>query len=225
MINREDSAFMEGLLGSLNDIESGTSTGNYVSVKANSDETKKLLEGLSDIGFEYGNLLNPEKEQPLYNKMDNYMEDDNYDYSSHYAKPVAEMYNKPVPKENWSLVEGLAVGTKNIKTYSIKCNHSQQIIMNNMMMYEAALTLVNLLNEGKMISDAKVLGIISSGLQYTKVMNEYIDASKKRQKVLNESKYDKAKELDDLIAEKKSEAIKLKERVKTFLIQEGYITK
>lgn len=49
MINREDSAFMEGLLGSLNDIESGTTTGTNITVKTNSDETKKLLEGLTDI--------------------------------------------------------------------------------------------------------------------------------------------------------------------------------
>lgn len=221
-----ETEFMEGLLGSLNDIEDAT--GSVVVSKESYDETRQLLEGLNDVGLEYGNLLNP---QDSPHPKSSYNEN-HYDVQSRmdqlYSEPVhqAPVYKaEPVIKTNWSLVESIAAGTKNTKTYSIKSNHSSQVIMSGIMMYEAALTLVNLLNEGRMITDTKILGIISSGLQYTKVMNEVIDASRQRQRVLNESKYDKAKELDAIISEKKMEAVKLKERVLTFLVQEGYITK
>lgn len=129
------------------------------------------------------------------------------------------------PKTNWSLVENIVPGTKNTKIYSIKSNHSGQEIIDGIMMYEAAFSLTKLLNEGRMLSDAKILGIISSGLQYTAVVNEGISAAKARNKVLKESRYDEAKDLDVIIAEKKAEAYKLKERVLTFLKKEGYISK
>lgn len=130
---------------------------------------------------------------------------------------------KPTNGKKWELVEEHYKGTKSTKVYSIKCNSNGQIIMNNILMYEAALTLVNLLNEGRMLTDAKILGIISSGIQFTAVMNEVIKVSRERQKVLNEARYDAAKELDITIAEKKNEAYKLKERVLNFLKSEGYI--
>lgn len=245
-----ESDFMEGLLGSLNDIEDGTAA---PSVSQQSyDETRNLLEGLNEIGLAYGNLLNPE-DAPMPQKNNITTNDMIYEHqddweaaeklSSHYAKvpgeyvfeepvpfyesnnPVQQQYNINAPKTNWSLIEESVPGVKSMKMYSIKSNHSGQRIIEGMMMYEAAKTLENLLNEGRPISDIKVLGIISSGLQYTTVMNEAINSARKRQKVLNESKYDVAKELDTVIAEKKKEAQKLKERVIRFLVDEGYITK
>lgn len=142
---------------------------------------------------------------------------------------VAESYTAPsVSKvqtngKKWELVEEHYPGTKNTNVYSVRCNSNSQVIMNNILMKEAALTLVNLLNEGRMLTDAKVLGIISSGVQFTAVMNEVIKVSRERQVVLNESRYDEAKDLDIIIAEKKNEAYKLKERVLKFLKSEGYI--
>lgn len=249
MIN-EESNFMYGLLDSLNDIEEGTAAPNVEAI--NYDETRKLLEGLNDIGLAYGNLLNPE-DAPMPNQNNIQHSDMIYEHqddweaaeklSSHYAKVPGEyvfeeessFYDsspKPItqniqtqPKTAWSLVEESVPGVKSLKMYSIKSNHSGQVIMDSMMMFEAAQTIVNLLNEGRTISDFRILGIISSGLQYTAVMNEAIKSAKKRQKVLKESKYDVAKELDTVIAEKKKEALKLKERVITFLVDEGYITK
>ncbi|AFA44406.1 hypothetical protein [Klebsiella phage phiKp_21] len=138
----------------------------------------------------------------------------------YYTEPVIQ---KPKNTKKWDLVEDHYPGTKSTKVYSIKCNSNDQIIMNNILMHEAALTLVNLLNEGRMLTDPKILGIISSGIQFTSVMNEVIKVSKERLVVLNEARYDDAKELDVKIAEKKNEAYKLKKRVLDFLKTEGYI--
>ena len=212
---------MADLLSGLNDIEAGaTHNASGVPYKSGGDigAMTDILTSLNEAGMNYG--VDPEQTHP-------HVVPFHAPYNEHMlghqaAQPVVQRAPAK-PKTNWSLVEEKIQGTKSTKVYSVKCNHSSQVIMNNIMMYEAALTLVNLLNEGRMLTDAKVLGIISSGLQYTNVITEALKAAQKRQRVLNESKYDEAKDLDIIIAEKKAEAYKLKERVLNFLKSEGYI--
>ncbi|BBM61615.1 Uncharacterised protein [Escherichia coli] len=210
---------MADLLSGLNDIEAGeTHNASGVPYKTGGDigAMASILTSLNEAGMDYG--------EPQHPHMVQYNSPYNEHLSGNSPVPSPRPSQAPIkPKTNWSLVEEKVQGTKSTKVYSIKCNHSSQIIMNNIMMYEAALTLVNLLNEGRMLTDAKVLGIISSGLQYTNVISEALKAAQKRQRVLNESKYDEAKDLDIIIAEKKAEAYKLKERVLNFLKSEGYI--
>lgn len=252
MINNESSA-MYDLLDSLNSIEDGTADPHEAQQRF--DQTRQLLEDLNDVGLEYGNLLNPEDAPMQRNNAPSQTHDiyEHYDdfaaaesLASHYAQVPGEyVFEDPIldapapvqqhqqqyhskfaqPKTNWSLVTEDVKGVKNIKMYSVKSNHSGQVILDGMMMFEAAQTLVNLLNEGRNLSDAKILGIISAGLQYTTVINETIKCMRSRQKVLNESKYAEAEKLDTVIAERKAQAKALKERVLTFLVDEGYITK
>lgn len=224
---------MSDLLSGLNDIEDGkvssTGTGSY-DVASSVGAMTNILTSLNELNeseMKYGEPIEyidnvVENVAATYVIGEDGLPIESYTAPTPVHKPVNSSYN-PRPTTNWSLVEDKLPGTKNTKIYSIKCNHSSQVIMNGIMMYEAALTLVNLLNAGRMLSDAKVLGIISSGLQYTNVMTETLKAAKKRQTVLNESKYDEAKDLDIIIAEKKAEAYKLKERVMNFLKAEGYI--
>lgn len=246
MIDRNEVNNIMDMLGSLDDIEAGTNA--PVASQESFNATRDLLSGLNDIGLAYGNLLTPEnavpdqiQESQLYENYDDFEAQErlnqiygqnpdgvnNYDKGKSQSKSVQQTFKPNVesPKTAWSLVEEIAPGTKNTKMYSIQSNHSGQTIMDGIMMYEAALTLTNLLNEGRKINDTKMLGIISSGLQYTSVINEGINAARERQKVLKESRYDDAKDLDIIIAEKKAEAYKLKERVLTFLQKEGYISK
>lgn len=252
MIERNEVNAFADILGSLNDIEEGTNVAGPSQQQF--DETKNLLHSLNDIGLSYGNLTTPENAVPdniqpvqMNESYDDWQAQEQLDsiygqmpgangIDYGYSAPVVHHHtisNNPqsayvptgTPKSNWSLVEGIVQGTKSTKTYSIQSNHSGQKIMDGIMMYEAAFALTKLLNEGKMITDTKILGIISSGLQYTSVVNEGIKAAKDRNKVLKESRYDDAKDLDIIIAEKKAEAYKLKERVLTFLKKEGYISK
>lgn len=247
MIERSEVSNIMDILGSLNEIEDGNNKPGPS--QQSFDETRNLLNSLNDVGLAYGTLLNPEdsvidqnKSKPIYENYDNddWEEQEKLDriYEQNPSGKIDYGYKEPqksyktqspplvqanTQKTAWSLVENTVDGTKNTKTYSIQSNHSGQIIMDGIMMYEAALTITNLLNEGKMITDTKMLGIISSGLQYTSVVNEALKAAKDRQKVLKESRYDDAKDLDIIIAEKKAEAYKLKERVLAFLTKEGYI--
>lgn len=253
MIERNEVNAFADILGSLNDIEEGTNVAGPSQQQF--DATKNLLHSLNDIGLSYGNLTTPENAVPdniqSAQVNEGYQYDDweaqeqldsiygqipgengiDYGYSAPKVTHVHNMNTQSSyvptgsPSTNWSLVEGIVEGTKSTKIYSIKSNHSGQKIMDGIMMYEAAFALTKLLNEGKMITDTKILGIISSGLQYTSVVNEGIKAAKDRNKVLKESRYDDAKDLDIIIAEKKAEAYKLKERVLTFLKKEGYISK
>lgn len=246
MIDRNEVNNIMDMLGSLDEIEAGTNA--PVASQESFNATRDLLSGLNDIGLAYGNLLTPENAVPdqiseyqLYENYDDFEAQErlnqiygqdpngviNYDQGKPQTKSVQQTFKPSIgsPKTAWSLVEEVAPGTKSTKVYSIQSNHSGQKIMDGIMMYEAALTLTNLLNEGRKINDTKMLGIISSGLQYTNVVNEGIKAARERQKVLKESRYDDAKDLDIIIAEKKAEAYKLKERVLTFLQKEGYISK
>lgn len=212
---------MADLLSGLNDIEAGaTHSATGVPYKSGGDigVMTDILTSLNEAGMSYGEPVHPHV--VAYDSPYNEHLNGNTMASPQPAPPPRAPAK---PKTNWSLVEEKVQGTKSTKVYSVKCNHSSQIIMNNIMMYEAAQTIVNLLNEGRMLTDAKILGIISSGLQFTNVMSEALKAAQKRQRVLNESKYDEAKDLDIVIAEKKAEAYKLKERVLNFLKSEGYI--
>lgn len=246
MIERNEVNAFADILGSLNDIEEGVNVPGPSQQQF--DETKNLLNSLNDIGLSYGNLRTPENAVPdnirpvqvnesyddwqTQEQLDNIygqnpeLGDIDYGYSAPVQKPQQQA---PHQNQNittaWVMEEEVVPGTKSTKSYSIKSNHSGQKIMDGIMMYEAAFTLTKLLNEGRMITDTKILGIISSGLQYTSVVNEALKAAKDRQKVLKESRYDEAKDLDIIIAEKKAEAYKLKERVLTFLQKEGYISK
>lgn len=136
--------------------------------------------------------------------------------------------NKSTPTyisgKNWSITESEVLGMKSAKSYSVKCNRTGQVLFDNLMLAESAIALMKLLNDGRSLSDPKILGIISSGLQYTSVVNEAIKAAKKRQAVLKESKYDDAKELDNVIAEHKKRANELRYKVLAFLKDEGFIS-
>lgn len=212
-------------------------------------ETKNLLHSLNEVTGEYGTLL---QEDAAYYDQGGFMDDEN-DFSSIYgyyepqegenfiADPQVTMRKVPqpqtqqtayvqpnrpyVPGMNWSITEESVMGMKNAIMYSIKCNATNQVVLNNIMMYESALALRNILNSGKSLTDPKVLGIISSGIQYTNVVQEAIKAAKERQQVLKESRYDKAQELDGVIAEHKNKAKELKQRVLNFLEEEGFLAK
>lgn len=217
--------------------------------QVNYEATRDLLYSLHEVTGEYGNI---HQEDMNYYDQGGYLTEsiDYDDVYSHYEPSENENFiqdlpvrpraptqhtqatnvppptNRPyVPGKNWSIIEESVMGMKSAKSYSIKCNNTNQVILDNIMMYESALALRQILNDGKTLTDPKVLGIISSGIQYTKVITEALTAAKKRQEVLKESRYDMAQELDVVISGHKQKATELKERVLDFLREEGFITK
>ena len=241
----ENSAFFENLLSDLDDIENGTAA---PSVSAQSmDATRQLLESLNEVGVGYGSIIAEQlgAAPSEYFDVDSTKLDSIYgtyipqpgdpDYAGPPAsvqqpvqqQPVQQAYTQQVfqPGKNWELVEESVDGMKSAKKYGVRSIHSKQVILDNIMMKESALALRNLLNEGESLTNPKVLGLISSGIQYTAAMNDIIKAAKQRSAVLRESRYDKAQELDIVIEQKKNIAKELKGRVLDFLRNEGFISK
>lgn len=143
-----------------------------------------------------------------------------------YHTPVLE--NAPVyakPLTPWTMVSEDVKGLKNAKKYSIQNAYNKQNIIEGIMMREAATAILNVLNEGGTISDTKVLGIISYGIQYTKILESALKSVKTRQYVLSESNYSRAAELDTEIANYRTQAQSLKEKVMGFISTNGFSTK
>lgn len=228
----EQYAKTRALLESLNDI--GMDYGSPVNV----DEQVPVYDLNDDP--EYMN----DKLSSLYGTYIPQPGEEGYDEIKHSQPPIVEnnhqphhyqpqesthnVYNKVqnntyTPGQNWVIIEDPVPGAKSSVIYSIKSYHTHQVILDNIMMKESALALRNLLNEGRTLSDPKMLGLISSGIQYTKVMNTVIDSHQKRATVLRECRYDDAKELDVVIEEQKQKALELKKKVLKFLQDEGYI--
>lgn len=247
--------FMVDLLSGLDDIEAGRpSNVDPSDARKHYDATRDLLESLNEAGLEYGNLSG-ENEKYMEENFDisardvidadaklesvygNYIPqagEEGYDPVLHeHIQPVVPQHHvqaapKAVeykPGENWIITEEEVQGMKSATKYGIKSRHSGQVILDNIMMKESALALRNLLNEGHTLTNPKILGLISSGIQYTAVMTDIIKAGKQRASVLRESKYDDAKELDVIILNKKKRAVELKQKVIDFLRDEGFIGK
>lgn len=128
-----------------------------------------------------------------------------------------------VKGSSWRLLEEDAFGYKSAKIYQIQNIHDGSIILDNIMMYESAVALLRLLHEGRSLSSPKVLGIISSGLQYSVVLEGAIKKMKERKVVLNNKEYGRAQELDVEIEEYQTKAETLKTSVIQFLKNEGFM--
>lgn len=255
MITKQEADMFGDLLSTLDDIEEGTHVPSGPSATALNETKQllqSLNEVGADYGtllnqdaqlfgeqFAYDNYMN-DSDAKLDSIYGQYVEDgvDPDSIHNNYVPSTVQMRNvqpsqktqiqqdRPyVPGMNWTIVEESVLGMKNAVMYSIKCNATNQVVLNNIMMYESALALRNILNSGKSLTDPKILGIISSGIQYTNVVQEAIKAARERQKVLKESRYDKAQELDSVIAEHKNKAKELKQRVLNFLEEEGFLAK
>lgn len=128
-----------------------------------------------------------------------------------------------VAGSSWRLLEEETMGLKSAKIYKIQNVYDSCIIIDNIMMYESAVALLRLLNDGVALSTPKILGIISSGLQYSIVMEDAIKYIKERKIVLDKRDYARAQELDTVISELKEKADKLKQSVISFLQNEGFM--
>lgn len=129
------------------------------------------------------------------------------------------------PTTPWSILSEDVKGLKNVKKYSIQNSYNNQVIIEGIMMQEAAMALLNVLNDGGTLTNPKVLGIISYGIQYTNILEQAIKSLKDRQAVLRESNYARAAELDVQISEQKTKAQVLKEQISTFISSNGFNSK
>lgn len=150
--------------------------------------------------------------------------DDNLNFKPSQAATQNAMRSMlPPGTKEWVLRESESPEHKKAKVYSVHSSYTGNAIIDGIMMYESAASITNLLNEGKPLSDTKVLGIISSGLLYSSVLKEGLKLAKKRQAALNNKDYQAAMEMDAGIDASKEEANELRESVLKYLKDEGYL--
>lgn len=130
-----------------------------------------------------------------------------------------------ISKITFVVTENKLKELKSISNFSVEIKETGQAIIKDIYLKECAFVVANYLNNGNTLSDVKVLGVISSAIQYTSVINEIRKVSSARHAVLRESKYDKAMEFDRELSELQSKAYQIKDRVMSFLKENGYINK
>ncbi|WNA16021.1 hypothetical protein XaC1_378 [Xanthomonas phage XaC1] len=205
--------FFSNLLGKLDYENLDLSAGHSAPPKRNIVAESRLETSYNDIDLEgsYNEYELPQQE-PI--------------FSDYTPMPQHREYQPQVVlKEAWKMIGTEVPGMKNVKKYSIQSNYNQQNIVEGIMMQEAAIALLKVLNEGGSLSDPKVLGIMSYGIQYTDLLEKALKSVKSRQIVLNESNYSRAMELDKDIAEYKTQAQSLKAKIISFINANGFGTK
>lgn len=221
---------MENILGKLSNIEGfDYENRDYSELKANAafNQNTRNVDPY-DVDQRLANIYaNPALYQDTYIEGEipqDYIPEPQYVYES---APVAQanILQVKTPKTPWSILSEDVKGLKNVKKYSIQNSYNNQVIIEGIMMQEAAMALLNVLNEGGTLTNPKVLGIISYGIQYTKILEDAIKSLKDRQEVLRESNYARAAELDVQISEQKKKAQVLKEQISTFITSNGFKSK
>lgn len=216
---------MENILGKLSAIDAFDNVSTYDALAQNAHVIKPTY---MDAESKLANIYaNPELYQDSYIEGEvpkDHVPEPHYVYES---APVGQTNSGHVskPKTPWSIVSEDVDGLKNVKKYSIQNAYNKQTIIDGIMMQEAAMALLNILNEGGTLTNPKVLGIISYGIQYTSILEQAIKSLKDRQAVLRESNYSRAAELDVLISDQKKKAQNLKEQINSFITANGFNSK
>lgn len=146
-----------------------------------------------------------------------YLRQQNSQYNAPRVQPVAQYQYQATVNSTWEVVAEQYNGSKSLNTYSIVDRATRKTILNNIMMKECAFALRNLLNEGKTFDSAQMLGIISSGIRYTKEVKRVFENLKQRGACLRESNYQGAASLDSKIQSNKAEAKNIRDELVSFL--------
>ena len=223
----ESKKAMENILGKLSTIEGFEyDKRDYTDLKPNADFHNNTRHADQyDADQRLANLYaNPQLYQDSYIEGEipqDYVPEPQYIYEST-PKVQSSVQTVQKPKTPWNIISEDVKGLKNVKKYSIQNSYNNQTIIEGIMMQEAVMALLNVLNEGGTLTNPKVLGIISYGIQYTSILEQAIKSLKDRQAVLRESNYSRAAELDTQISEQKKKAQVLKEQISTFISANGF---
>lgn len=117
----------------------------------------------------------------------------------------------------WEVVAEQYEGSKTLNTYKIVDSATRKPVLSNILMKECACSIKNLLNDGKTFDSPQLLGIISSGIRYTKEVKKVFEHLKQRKSCLRESNYQGAATLDTKIQSNKAEAKNIRDELVSFL--------
>lgn len=245
----EDVEGISSYLRALRDMENGentASTGNIPQKRTTAKQHIEPPEKMVRIYDEYGSwtevpesiignvpmgeftdedvenqIYNPQSPVPKQNTgyVDPYENEYLDNASTTKSAPVRHVHNG----KEWVLKEEVSTRYSTVKTYSICSSYTGYVVVNDIMMYESAVTVLNLMNNGKALSDPKVLGIIASGIEYGTVVFEAMSYAEKRNKALNKRDYQEAMKIDEDIEVVKGKAESLRDSVLKYLKDEGYL--
>lgn len=133
-------------------------------------------------------------------------------------------YSEPSGDE-WILVAEAYSGVKSLKSHSIKNSVTGSVILAGVTLKESATAICHMLNNGISITDPKMLGIISSGVQYTYIVETMVKTLKQKSRVIRESNYDAAKQCDESIEGSKQKAHNIKHDLVTYMNKHGVMYK
>ena len=117
----------------------------------------------------------------------------------------------------WEVVSEQYNGSKSLNNYTIRDSATKKAILSNILMKECAYSIANLINSGKTFDSPQVLGIISSGIQYTKEVKKVFEHLKQRGACLRESNYAGAASLDSKIQKNKDTATTIRNELVSYL--------
>lgn len=232
MSNPEDVNFFNNLLSDMDSLE----TGAPVSKSVPAGITESFSTGVNQnhfremyaIAASIDDLIPSEK--PDYSQFSQnafHEEIETYDSGAFRAEPLSETRiverHIPISHVTFEVKHEPVNGLKSLTNYSVVVKETSQPIISNIYLKECAYVVADFLNNGKTLSDVKILGILGSAIQYTNIMTEAYNISRKRQSVLRESKYDLAKEYDVELKELAENANVIKEKVLKFLKEQGYV--
>ena len=248
-VSQQDIQAMQELTQLMDDIDSGAQTkplqhNNQTNIPnellsvCSTDTTGdpkamySIMEGLDSITGEYNlgkkNITEPQAQNvnPLYQEMMQYATDpygnpvhhqsDQYENSNISYTTDVPSYKKP--HLEYSVISENYKGTK-ISSFSIKNNYSSNIIADGIMLKECAFALCNMLNSKITLTNSTFVGVLSMGLQYSRLFESTASKIQKRQIVLKECNYEAAKEMDSSIKEGKEQADDIKTNMIRYLIK------
>lgn len=242
----DDVNAMADIMGALDDVDSGRAeaqvaeavrTGDTSSLNDSQRDVaamKNILGNLYDVA---GDDLAPqpatvESFQPQQNPYNMMQEDMSYEEylamtQGKQLQSVDVSTGQPAVHQpiangpEWVLVTEEFNGVKSLHNYSIKHNTTGKRILDNIALKESASSVCNMLNQGKTFSDPKILGLVSSGIQYTTIVESMVKSMKQRRKVLRESNYSAAQECDKTIQAMKLKASTIKSDLQIYIAKHG----
>lgn len=245
-VSFEDVTAMSDIMSALDDVESGRAnhqineairTGNTAGLNDGQQDIAAMKGILSDLYSVAGDELQappaqvdttfmPESTQYI----PNFSMQDDMSYEEYLAMSQGKQLHDvdvvtgQVPQHQpivngpeWVIVAEAFAGVKSLKRYTIKHNVTGTAIISNIALRESAGSICNMLNTGETLENPKLLGIISSGIQYTTIVESMVKAMNKRRKVLRESNYSAAEQCDKSIQVMKQKATSIKSELHTYL--------
>lgn len=204
----QDVAAMKGILSDLYDV-----AGDDLNTQPTQHEAQKALkpvqiqEAPQDMSYE--EWLAYSNGQGLQNADPN--------TGQQIQQPQVQTNNYIQAENEWMIVSEQFQGVKSVQKHTIKSNVTGKAIISDIALKESARAICNMLNQGVSINDTRVLGILSSGMRYTNLIESMVSTLRTKKQVVKESNYDKAKECDSKLVEQKAEAQTIKNDVVDYM--------